>query len=423
MPLLAFGISHRTAPLEIRERLAFAAEDYAREVAELRQLPGVEEAVLVSTCNRTEIYVAASAAGAQAVADWLVRRSGLGAETVGRHLYRLGGQAAVQHLFQVASGIDSVVLGEPQIIGQLKDAWQSALQAGGAGKLTDRLFQHAFATSKQVRNETGIDQHPVSVAYIATVLARQIFGDLTARTVLLVGAGEMVRLCGRHFHQHGVRRLLVANRSLERARAVAEAFAAEPLPLSDLAQRLGEADIVISSTASREPVVGVAHVANALRQRRRKPMFLVDLAVPRDIDPEAGQLNDVYLYTIDDLQQVADESLTERERAAESAVGLIDLAVMDYMRWLHGARAAESLRRLRESADQNSAELAARALRQIEAGTDPTAVVQQLANTLTHRILHGPTRRLREAAEQEHYEVLKAADWLFEDPEGGEPQP
>jgi glutamyl-tRNA reductase len=341
---------------------------------------------------------------------------------VAPHLYHLQDREAVRHLFQVASGMDSMVLGEAQIVGQLKDAWQAALDVGAAGKLTDRLFQHAFAASKVVRSETGISQHPVSVAYIATVLARQIFGDLSTSTVLLVGAGDMVSLCGRHFREQGVQRLLVANRSMDRAEAVAAALSADPFPLTDLGRRLGEADIVITSTASREPVVSVDQVKLALRQRRHQPMFMVDLAVPRDIDPRVGKLDDVYLYSIDDLHQVADENLGQRERAARDADGLVDTAVTQYMGWLHGARAADSLRRLRAAADRNSAELASRALHQIEAGGDPAQVVQQLANTLTHRLLHGPSRRLREAAEQQHFEFLKAADWLFEDVDDPEPE-
>jgi glutamyl-tRNA reductase len=422
MRLVTSGISHHSTPLDIRERLAFARDDFAREVTSLRGLDGVEEAVLVSTCNRTEIYAAVSNGHERRISEWLVQRSGLPAESVAPHLYHLQDREAVRHLFQVASGMDSMVLGEAQIVGQLKDAWQAALDVGAAGKLTDRLFQHAFAASKVVRSETGISQHPVSVAYIATVLARQIFGDLSTSTVLLVGAGDMVSLCGRHFREQGVQRLLVANRSMDRAEAVAAALSADPFPLTDLGRRLGEADIVITSTASREPVVSVDQVKLALRQRRHQPMFMVDLAVPRDIDPRVGKLDDIYLYSIDDLHQVADENLGQRERAARDADGLVDTAVTQYMGWLHGARAADSLRRLRAAADRNSAELASRALHQIEAGGDPAQVVQQLANTLTHRLLHGPSRRLREAAEQQHFEFLKAADWLFEDVDDPEPE-
>jgi len=347
--------------------------------------------------------------------DWLIAKSGLDPATADPYLYSMADAEAVTHLFRVACGLDSLVLGEPQILGQLKDAWASARASGGAGKVTDRLFQQAFAISKHVRSSTGINDHPVSVAYIAAVLARRIFGNLSAKTVLLVGAGEMVTLCGRHFHRQGVKHLLIANRSLERAEQVAGTFRAQALALADLDQRLAEADIVISSTASRTPVITGDAVHAALRARRRNPMFLVDLGVPRDIAPEVAELGDVYLYTIDDLRQVADENLSHRQDAAASAEIAIVEARQEFMRWLHGQRAAEGLRRLRTRAERSGEELARRAVNQLEAGGDPAHIVEQMANTLTHRILHMPSTRLREAAEQQQDDILKAADWLFED--------
>jgi len=420
MPLIAVGISHHTAPLEVRERLAIARADYAGKVRELRAMPGIREAILVSTCNRTEVYAAAAAKRVEDVTRWMAAEGGFDEALASGYFYAHLGPEAVRHLFRVACGLESLALGEPQIIGQLKEAWSAAKEGGGAGKLTDRLFQRAFATSKAVRHTTGINDHPVSVAYIASVLAQQIFGDLSTKTVLMIGAGEMIELCGRHFHAQGVQNLFIANRSAERANRLAQELHARALPLNQLDDHLPDADIVIASTSSRRPIIGLDNVRRAIRARRHRPAFMVDLGVPRDIDPGVGDLNDIYLYTIDDLQQVADDNLNERHRAAEEAGGTIDAAVAEFMRWVHGVRAADSLKKLRALAEERGEQLAERALHRIESGADPAGAIRQLASTLVHHILHGPSERLRAAAEQQHYEMLEAADWLFdawEDPD------
>jgi glutamyl-tRNA reductase len=414
MPLLVVGTSHQTAPLAIRETLAFASSEYARKVQELVAMDGVDEAIVLSTCNRTEIYAIVLPGEELTIRNWLQNTARLSDEQCAEFIYTRKDAHAVEHLFNVASGLDSLVLGEPQIVGQLKEAWQIAIECGGGGKLVDRLFQHAFSASKAVRHETGINEHPVSVAYITMVLARQIFGDLSSKKVLLVGAGEMIELCGRHFHQQGVAELIIVNRSLEKAQRLAEAFKASAIGLEFINDTLPEADIVISSTASRTPVISRAAVKNALKIRRRKPMFLVDIAVPRDIEVTVETLDDAYLYTIDDLQQVADENTEQRNVAAKEASGLIQASVEEYMRWLHGARAAKFLKRLRTHAERSSDELVNKALKQIDSGNDPADVVRQLAASLTKRILHVPSIRLRQAAESQEYGILKAADWLFE---------
>lgn len=414
MPLLAVGTSHHTAPLEIRERVAFARDQQAEIIHEIRALPSVEEAVLVSTCNRTEVYGVVSDIGSSCIHDWLRSRARLDPEQAERCLYSRYNANAVEHLFRVASGLDSLVLGEPQILGQLKEAWQFSHDNNALGKVTDRLFQHAFATGKNVRTSTGITSHPVSVAYIAMILARQIFGDLASKQVVLIGAGEMIELCARHFIQQGVTRLVIVNRSLEKAAALATEFSAEAVGLDQLASVLPRADILVTSTGSRVPVLTKAMVKAALRSRKHQPMFLVDIAVPRDIEADVEELDDAYLYTIDDLQQVADENQSERGRAAEAAEDAVQTAVLEFMRWLHGARAAASLQRLRTHAERSGEELALRAIRQIQAGKDPHEVVTQMASTLTRRILHLPSTRLRQAAEEQDYDILKAADRLFE---------
>ncbi|NND43848.1 MAG: glutamyl-tRNA reductase [Xanthomonadales bacterium] len=414
MPLLAVGTSHKTAPLEIREKFAVPATEYGPRMRELHALPEVEEAVLVSTCNRTEVYGIVSPDAPDCIHQWLYRSAGLDAATGASHFYAMRNAGAVEHLFRVASGLDSLVLGEPQILGQLKQSWQLAHEAGTVGKVTDRLFQQAFATGKAVRSETGISTHPTSVAYIVTILAKQIFGDLQRQKVVLIGAGEMIELCGRHFRQQGIGELVIVNRSVERAQMLADRYDARAVSLEDLEAVLPEADILVSSTASPTPIISRSAVAAALKARRRRPMFLVDIAVPRDMEASIAELDSAYLYTIDDLQQVADENLVERHRAAEAAEESVRNSVYAFMRWLHGIRAADSLQRLRGHAERSGQQLAARAANRIRAGHDPAEVLSQLADTLTHRILHGPTKRLREAAEEQDYEMLRAADWLFD---------
>jgi glutamyl-tRNA reductase len=414
MPLLTTGISHHTATLEIREKIAIARTDYAERVQELHELDGVEEVVVVSTCNRTEIYSVGRKESREQIRQWLQAKGHLSDAEMDEHCYVRERELAVRHLFRVAGGLESLVLGESQIVGQLKDSWQMAHEAGGVGKVLDRLFQHAFATGKIIRSKTRIGDHPVSVAYTTVMLAKQIFGDLTSKTVLLVGAGEMVELCGRHLYDKGVSNLIIANRSLARANELATQFDAHAVALGELPGILHKADILISSTASQEPVLFADSVKAALKQRRHQPMFLVDIAVPRDIHPAVGKLDSIYLYTIDDLQKVVDENLSKRTEAAEAATGDVSEAVDEFMRWLNSARAVVYLQNMHKHARSNSEELVAKALRKLKAGKDPEKVVTQLANTLAKRILHLPSTRLREAAEQQDEELLRVANRLFE---------
>ena len=419
MPLFTIGISHHTAPIEIREKVAIARSEYSDRVSELCALSGVEEVVVLSTCNRTEIYCLSTDAGKQGLVDWVHRVNDIPAGELDRHFYHHEGEDAARHLVRVASGLDSLVLGETQILGQLKDAWQQAHDAGSLGKVLDRLFQHTFNAAKAIRTTSGISDHTVSVAYTAVVLARQIFGNLNSQTVVLVGAGEMVQLCGRYLRDHGIANLLIVNRSREKAEELANEMGASAMTLDRLGEALPKADILISSTASPDPVIRKADIKAALRKRRHRPMFLVDIAVPRDIDPEVSKLRDVYLYTIDDLQQVVDENMEQRNAAARSATADVDESVAAFMRWLSGIRAARTLRRIREQSHEFEKDLTERALRRLEAGQNATDVLEQMASTLTNKILHLPSKRLREAAESQNYEVLKAADQIFkkEEPE------
>jgi glutamyl-tRNA reductase len=419
MPLFTIGISHHTAPIEIREKVAITREDYADRARELCTLPGVEEVAIVGTCNRTEIYCLSSSTGKIDLIDWIHQVKGLPAGALNDFFYSHDGEEAVRHLIRVASGLDSLVLGENQILGQLKEAWQQAHDANSMGKVLDRLFQHTFAAAKAIRSSSGINERPVSVAYTAVVLARQIFGSLSSQTVVLVGAGEMIQLCGRHLREQGIARLLIVNRSREKAEELAAELDATPLTLDQLDQALPDADILISSTASPEPVIRKRDVKLALRKRRHRPMFLVDIALPRDIEPQVSDLKDVYLYTIDDLQKVVDENMNHRNEAAKSALDDVDTAVNDFMRWLYGIRAARSLKLIRQQSHAYEKELTDKALRKLNAGQDPAEVLKQLSSTLTNRILHMPSKHLREAAENQDYAILKAADLIFS-PDNGE---
>jgi len=413
MPLIALGISHHTAPVEIREKVAINRPQYEQRVQQVLQLQGVEEVVILGTCNRTEIYCLSNSTPDDSLLEWVHQVHGIPPGELNEYFYRHTGENAVRHLMCVAGGLDSLVLGEPQILGQIKEAWQVSHETGGAGRVLDRLFQHTFAAAKSIRNHSGIGSHPVSVAYTAVTLARQIFGDLSQQNVVLLGAGEMIRLCGKHLKEQGIAHIEIINRSLEAARQLAKELDARATKLDQLNEALPRADILISSTASPQPIIEQSMVKKALKKRRHRPMFLVDIAVPRDIDSSVGQLDDVYLYTIDDLQQVVDENMQQRENAAAAARLEVDSSVRDFMRWLYGIRAARSLKRIRAQSHEHEAELIGRALKRLQAGHEPEQVLGQLATTLTNRILHQPTQRLREAAEEQKYEILKAADWIF----------
>lgn len=399
MPVVTLGLNHKTAPLEVREQVVFPAERLDEALAELSARPGVREAAVLSTCNRTEIYAVLAPEATPAILQrWLERAHHLAPEWLSPYLYVHRGRPAVAHLLSVAAGLDSLVLGEPQILGQAKLAYHSANRNGLLGRTLERLFQHAFAVAKQVRTDTDIGAHPVSVAFAAVTLARQIFGDMERRTALLIGAGETVELTARHLRDQGLRQLLVANRSLERARRIAEEYGGEALELGDIPRRLAEIDIVVASTASTLPILGKGSVERALRQRKHRPVFMVDVAVPRDIEPEVGDLADVYLYTIDDLRGVIDDSLRCREAAARQAEVIVETQTERFMDWLRTLDAVGAIRRYRQQADRERERALQRARRQLAAGRDPGQVLEELSHRLTRKLLHTPTVGLREAA-------------------------
>jgi glutamyl-tRNA reductase len=422
MALIALGLNHLTAPLELREKVAFAPEATPDALSDLTRQPGVNEALILSTCNRTELYVEVDA-GAEAVPQrWLSAQHRLTERRVDEFLYRHHEDDAVRHLFRVATGLDSMVLGEPQILGQVKDAYQAARAAGSLRAPMERLLQQTFAVAKRVRTDTRIGASPVSVAYTAVRLAEKLFADLTQACVLLIGAGETIELAARHLAESRVSRLIVANRSLENAQSLAQRFGAYAIGLSDLPQHLAEADVVIASTASREPVVTRAMVEHALQARRHRPMFLVDIAVPRDISTDVGELDDVFLYTIDDLRQVIDDNLRSRQAAAREAEAIIDLQVGHYAAWRRALDLRNPLPALRHDAEAQRDAVLAKARHLLAAGRPPEEVLEFLAHTLTNKLLHAPSANLRSAAQRGDVELLRAAEQLF-DPGSDTPGP
>ena len=414
MSLLTLGLNHKTAPVDIRERLTFGPDVIVGALRSLTDHTAATEGVILSTCNRTEVYCALEAQASPAqIRDWLGRFHGVDPQLIAPHLYLYQDREAIQHLLKVASGLDSMVLGEPQILGQVKQAFQTACDSGAPGRLLGRLFQHCFSVAKQVRTDTAIGSSPVSVAFAAVSLARQIFSDLSSQTALLIGAGETIELAARHLHQHGIGRIVVANRTVERAHLVASQFDGYAIALTELVNHLPEADIVVSSTASPLPVLGKGAVERALKIRKHRPMFMVDIAVPRDIEPEVGDLSDVYLYTVDDLQGVVDEGMRSRHQAAAQALEIIDLHTDEFMAWLRSLDAVTLIQDYRRRAESVRDETVARALKQLAAGKPAEDVVCQLAHTLTNKILHTPSVRLRHAGREGQSELLEAANRLF----------
>ncbi|BAO43222.1 glutamyl-tRNA reductase [Thiolapillus brandeum] len=414
MTLLVLGLNHTTAPVDIRERITFGPDIIVGALRSLTESEGASEAVILSTCNRTEIYCYGCDLNPDQLQAWLARFHGLEAGNLSAYLYLHQEHKAVEHLLRVASGLNSLVLGEPQILGQVKSAWQTASDTGTVGKILGRLFQHSFSAAKQVRTDTAIGDSPVSVAFAAVSLSRQIFSDLSQQTALLIGAGETIELTARHLQQQNIGRIIVANRTVAKAHELAEQFGGYAIGLTEIPTHLPEADIVISSTASPVPVLGKGAVESALKQRRHQPMFMVDIAVPRDIEAEVRELRDVYLYTVDDLEEVIQENLKSRQQAAEQAAEIIELRTGEFIAWLRSLDAVEMIQSYRSQAHLIKQETLGKAQRMLDNGTAPEQVLEFLANTLTNKLLHTPSSQLREAGSNGQRELLEAATTLFQ---------
>jgi len=414
MHLFNFGINHRTAPVTIREQTSFAPQQLESALEDLTHSGGAEEAAILSTCNRTEVYCSHEQEDSNIIVDWFCDFHKLKTDHLTPYIYRNPDKEAVRHAFRVASGLDSMVLGEPQILGQMKDAFATAHKTGVTGKMLNQLFQHSFSVAKQVRTDTLIGASAVSVAYAAVKLARQIFADLSRQTVLLIGAGETIDLTAQHLKQQEVGHIIVANRTVERAQKLASLVDGEAISLAELPTRLHEADIIISSTASQLPILGKGAVEKALKERRHRPVFMVDLAVPRDIEAEVGELNDIYLYTVDDLKDVVDEGIQARREAAKEAEQIIELQVDSFMNWLMSLDAVPMIRALRENADKLREQELNKARAMLANGADPEAVIEALARTLTNKHTHTPTAALKQAGHDADKAVLEAARRLFD---------
>jgi len=416
MSLLVLGLNHKTAPVEIRERVVFEPTSLQQALAGLTALAGVNEAAIISTCNRTEIYCTldSPAPAGRELLDWFHDWHEIEPGDIEKCLYSHHDRDAVRHLLRVACGLDSMILGEPQIAGQLKDAWRTALAHETVGPELGRLFQHAFAVAKEIRTETAIGANPVSVAFAAVALARQIFGELGRRHALMIGAGETIELVARHLRSAGIGGIVVANRDPQRAVHLAEGFEGRGIGLSQLPEVLHEADILISSTASTLPILGKGAVEQALKRRRHRPMFMVDIAVPRDIEPEIGHLDDVFLYTVDDLHGVIEDNKAARRAAAEQAESIVETQVERFLAWQRSLGAVDTIRNFRAQADDIRARTLEQARQQLEQGRSPEETLAYLADTLTSRLIHNPTVALRRAGENEREDLIAAAHDLFD---------
>jgi glutamyl-tRNA reductase len=410
------GINHKTAPVALREKVAFNEDRLVAALRTLRLESGVAEVVILSTCNRTEVYWSGSASGAE-LSQWLERHHGNELD-LASSLYVHQEQRAIEHAFSVASGLDSMVLGEAQILGQLKDAYRVAQETGSTGPTLNKLFQAAFSAAKRVRSETQIGANAVSLASATVSLARRMYADLSAQNTLMIGAGEMIALTARHFATAGVKRLVIANRTLERAQSLATDIKGYAVGLDQLEKELAQADIVISCTGSPDPMITKAMAAAALKVRRRRPIFMVDLAVPRDIDPSVAELEDIYLFSIDDLQQLVDENRQSREVAAGGARLLIDEEVARFLVESRAKDAVPAIRALRQQADTIRQQTLEQARRLLASGKSADEAMDFLANTLTNRLLHTPTQALRQASESADTSLAEAITRLATEERG-----
>ena len=410
MSLYALGLNHHTAPLDLRERVVFTIETLRDALGELTR-GRASEAAILSTCNRTELYL--SAGDPNEAAHWMAQYHRLDPNTLSPFLYTLPQEQAVRHAFRVASGLDSMVLGEPQILGQMKDAARAAERAGTLGTVLHKLFQKTFAVAKEVRSTTNLGANSVSMAAAAVKLSARIFPSLHEQNVLFIGAGEMIELCATHFAAQSPARLTIANRTLERAEPLARRFNGRAVELRTLGEHLHEHDIVVSCTASSLPILGKGMVERALRARRRRPMFMVDLAVPRDIEPEVAELDDVFLYTVDDLGRIVSTNLDARRSAVEQAEAIIETQVGQFMHWMDARESVPLIRALRDQAEGARRHELERALQRLRHGDEPSAVLDALSQGLTNKLMHGPTQALNDASGDERRALSELLVRLF----------
>jgi len=399
MSLLAIGINHNTASVELREKVAFGPDKLSEALGQLSADSHVNGSVILATCNRTEIYCDVKSSSKNKLIEWLTQFHNVSPEDLKPSLYVHEDQAAIRHLMRVSCGLDSLVLGEPQILGQVKQAYADSRKNNAVDSSLDKWFQKAFSVAKRVRTETEIGGSAVSVAYAACTLAKHIFESLADATVLLVGAGETIELVAKHLASHNCKRIIVANRTRERAMSLAEEFNADVIALNEIPDHLHFADIVISSTASPLPIIGKGMVESALKKRRHQPMLFVDIAVPRDIESQVGDLNDAYLYSVDDLQSIVDSNIEQRKVEAIQAEAIVSEESAAFMSWMRSLQAVDSIRDYRKAANDIREELLSKSLQALAAGGDPEKLLVELSNKLTNKLIHNPTRAMQSAAE------------------------
>jgi len=412
MQLFAFGINHETAPLALREQVAFHAEALAGALRDLVDRRPVKEAAIISTCNRTEVYC--NTEEPPAAVDWLADYHRLKTQQIEPFLYQLPQDRAVKHAFRVASGLDSMVLGEPQILGQFKDAVRTAEAAGTLGLVLNKLFQRTFSVAKTVRTETEIGAATVSMAAAAVSIAQRIYPSIREQSVLFIGAGEMIELTATHFAAHHPRRMTFANRTPERAQHLADRFLGRAIALNDLASQLAAHDIVVSSTASPLPIIGKGLTESALKARKHRPMLMLDLAVPRDIEGEVGRLDDVFLYTVDDLGRIARAGMDSRQNAVAQAEVIIENQVTDFMHWLGNRELVPTIRALRDTAERARRHEVGRALKRLARGDDARAVLESLSHGLANKLLHPPTHALSHARDDDREQLAQVLSRLYQ---------
>jgi len=407
MSFIVLGLSHKTAPLYIREKLVFDDILMTDALKRLRSSAGVSESMILSTCNRTELYCYKEEGVITDLMNWLSSIKSIDRDEIADHIYKYTGENAVRHILRVASGLDSMVLGEPQILGQLKEAYKKATYADTVGKFLNRLMQFSFSSAKLIRSETEIGSSPVSVAYTAAKLAEQIHGDLASKCAILIGSGDTATLVAKHLKGSGLQKLIVANRTLQNARKLATRYNGDAIAISKLPKFLPQGDIIITCTGSAEPILTKSMVSLALNNRNKEPVFIVDLAVPRDVDPETGNVENIYLYTVDDLQSVVLSNLNVRKDAAAIAEEMIYLQAQDYMHWSKSQSATNAIQDYRSYGHDIKNTILNDAIDSMSSGADPKAVIERLANTLTNKLLHHPTVALKTA--NDNPETLKLA--------------
>jgi glutamyl-tRNA reductase len=410
MPLITVGVNHKTAPVSIRERVAFAPEKMIDALSSLISTKKANEAVIVSTCNRTELYCSVEDfSKVDEVIAWLGQYHGIALPDLQQYCYTHINDNSVRHVMRVASGLDSLILGEPQILGQVKSAYAVSQEGSCIGPELESLFQRTFSVAKRVRTDTAIGENPVSIAFAAVSLAQRIFADIRNSTALLIGAGQTIELVARHLKEHGVKRIIVANRTLARAETLANELNAEAIMLGEIGDYLSQADIVISSTASQLPIIGKGMVERATSKRRHSPMLLIDIAVPRDIEPEVEDVDDAYLYTVDDLHSVIEENVRARQDAAKAAEKMIEEGVEAYRRVVESRKVSDLIVAFRQSAETIKNTELEKALKGLEMGQSPEQVLNKLAHGLMNKLIHAPTRYLRDAGAEADQNALTIA--------------